>query len=101
MPSLIGHHLRVLSGGSVSNGPCDRELTTKAKPLICDDSVSNDPCDRDYAITVRPLCPLPLRLLIRLGILREDGRGRIRPDNSLTSLALCPGPLQLVQGLAR
>ena len=51
-----------------------REPTTIAKRLICNDSVSNGPCDRDYAIIIRPLRPLPLRLPIRRGNLREGGR---------------------------
>ena len=31
--------------------------------------------------------------------LREGGQEKIKLDDSLTSLALCPDPLQLVQGL--
>ena len=73
-PLIIDQHLlRVPSGGSVSNGPRDWEPTTKAKRLICNDSVSNGPCDQDYVITNRPLRPLPLRLPIRRGNLREGG----------------------------
>ena len=67
------------------NGQCDREPTTKAKRLICNDSVSNGPCDRYYAITNRPLRPLPLRVPIRCGYLREGGREK----NNLTSPWRC------------
>ena len=84
--------------GNISSFKLNSRCDNFSRVII---SSCNGPCDRQYGITNRPLsssltfAPPPWNFCARVG-------GKIVTlDDSVTSFALFPGPLQLLQGLAR